>query len=116
MKKYRIYLSGVAIGFVNALLGAGGGMIAVPLLRSLGLNQKQAQATAISIIFPLSIITCAVYLKNGYVTFSDALPFIPFGFAGAILGTKIFKNVSSSLLKKVFALFMLWAGIRMIMR
>lgn len=116
MKKAKIYLSGIAIGFINAVFGAGGGMIAVPLLRSMGISQKQAQATAISVIFPLSVITAAVYLKHGYVTFSDALPFVPFGVLGAIIGTKIFKNISNSFLKKVFALFMLWAGIRMIAR
>ncbi|MCM1544921.1 MAG: sulfite exporter TauE/SafE family protein [Ruminococcus sp.] len=116
MKKYRVYLSGVAIGFINALFGAGGGMIAVPLMRSMGLNQKQAQATAICVILPLSVITSAVYLKNGLVTFSDAVVFVPFGVIGAIIGTKIFKSISSSALKKFFAVFMLWAGIRMIMR
>ncbi len=116
MKKAKIYLSGIAIGFINALFGAGGGMIAVPLLRSMGLRQKQAQATAISVILPLSVITCFVYLKRGYVSFSDALPFLPFGVIGAVFGTKLLRKINNSLLKKIFAVFMLWAGIRMVMK
>lgn len=116
MKKLKVYFAGMAIGFINALFGAGGGMIAVPLLRSMGSSQKQAQATAICVILPLTLISSAVYLKSGYVTLSQALPFLPFGVLGAIFGTTLLKKVSNSLLKKIFALFMLWAGIRMVMR
>ena len=36
--------AGLAIGIINGLLGAGGGMIAVPLLQKLGLDRKQAHA------------------------------------------------------------------------
>lgn len=31
---------GLTVGILNGLLGAGGGMIAVPLLKSMGLSQK----------------------------------------------------------------------------
>lgn len=110
-KRYAVYAA--LIGFVNALFGAGGGMICVPLLKKSGLDQKRAQATTISIILPLTIVTAAIYLFKGYVSFSDALPFVIPGFFGATLGCTVFKKLSSSLLCKIFALFMLWAGIRM---
>lgn len=115
MKK-KMWIYGVLIGFINSLFGAGGGMIAVPLLKNLGLDQKKAQATTICIILPLSVVTSAIYLLKGYVTFSDALPFIIPGFFGAIIGTVLLKKINNKILKNIFAIFMLWAGLRLIMK
>lgn len=116
MQKIKIVFFGVLIGLINALFGAGGGMIAVPVLKSLGLEQKQAQATAISIILPLSIISTAVYLYRGYFEISEALWYLPFGFIGAIVGTKLMKKAPNKVLKNIFSIFMLWAGFRMIFK
>lgn len=99
-------------GIINGLLGAGGGMIAVPLLKKSGMTQKQAQANSIAIILPLSALSTVLYMIRGNLDISKALPFLPFGIAGALIGTFAFKKMSPSLLKKIFALFMLWAGVR----
>ncbi len=115
MKK-KICVYGILIGFINSLFGAGGGMIAVPFLKNLGLEQKKAQATTVSIIFPLTLVTSAIYLLRGYVTFSDAVPYIIPGFLGAILGSCILKKFNNTLLKNIFAIFMIWAGIRLIFK
>ncbi|MGN0468331.1 MAG: sulfite exporter TauE/SafE family protein [Acutalibacteraceae bacterium] len=115
MKK-RLWLYGILIGFINALFGAGGGMIAVPILKKSGLEQKKAQATTICIILPLTLITSAIYLIKGYVSFSDAVPFIIPGFVGAVIGSTVFKKLSNNFLSKIFALFMIWAGIRLILK
>lgn len=112
--KTKMYLYGISIGFINALLGAGGGMIAVPILKNLGASQKKAQATALCIILPLSLVTSVIYLLKGYITFNDAVPYIIPGFFGAILGSSLLSRISNNILKKIFAVFMLWAGIRMI--
>lgn len=115
MKK-KLLFYGVIIGLINSVFGAGGGMVCVPLLKSLGLEQKKAQATTVCIILPLTVITSAIYLLKGYVTFKDALPYILPGFAGAIAGSTLLKKLSNNLLKNIFAVFMLWAGIRLVMR
>ncbi len=106
--KIGFFLAGV----INGLLGAGGGMVAVPLLKSGGLSQKQAQASSIAIILPLCIISAILYGIKGNLDLARAIKFIPFGLLGAGLGTYIFKKLSPSLLKKIFALFMIWAGLR----
>lgn len=111
MKKY---LFGFLIGLVNALFGAGGGMIAVPFLKTLGLSQKQAQATAICIILPLTLVSIVIYLKRGYFSVSDAAPFLLFGFPGALLGTLLLSKLNNSFLQGLFSVFMLWAGFRMV--
>ncbi|MBR7132931.1 MAG: sulfite exporter TauE/SafE family protein [Clostridia bacterium] len=108
--------AGLAIGVVNGLLGAGGGMIAVPLLKKMGLEQREAHANAVAIILPISIVSAVLYLIKDYVKISDAIPFIPTGLLGAFIGTLILKKIKPSWLKRIFAVFMLYAGIRLLLR
>jgi iron complex transport system substrate-binding protein len=64
---------GFLVGVLNGFLGAGGGMLAVPLLKKQGLAQKQAHATAIAVIFPLTLVSAAVYVLGGKVNLPDAV-------------------------------------------
>lgn len=107
-------LSGITIGLTNMLFGSGGGIIAVPILKKAGLNQKEAQANAIAIIFPLTIITLIIYFKQGYVNLSAIKYLFPTATLGAIAGALIFKKLSNDFLTVIFSLFMIWAGIRML--
>ncbi len=114
MKKSSIGAAGTLVGIINVLLGAGGGILAVPILKKCGLSQKEAQANAVAVILPLTIISFIIYIKKQYVNFFDSLWIIPFSVLGGILGTFVFKKLSSAVLKKVFGAFMVWAGIRML--
>ncbi len=116
MHKIKTYLYGFATGIVNALFGSGGGLVAVTAFKSSGLSQKKAQASAIAVIFPLCLISSAVYAAKGYYNISDALPYLPFGLFGAYLGAKLLKKIPDKALKKIFALFLIYTGIKMLTR
>lgn len=116
MSKIKLSFYGLLIGIINALFGSGGGIIAVSILNKLYGNRKKAQATAVSIILPLSLITAYFYLSKGYLSVKDAFPYIVPGFFGAVLGGKILKNTSSNILRIIFSLVMLWAGVRLIIK
>lgn len=118
LKKENIkhYLAGIAVGIVNGLLGSGGGMIAVPLLRRAGLDQRQAQANAIAVILPISIVSVIMYLAGGNVNIESSWQFLPGGVVGALIGTFLLSKISSPVLRKIFALFMIWAGVRLLMK
>ena len=107
---------GLAVGAVNGLLGAGGGMIAVPLLRKSGLEQKKAHANAVAVILPITVLSAGIYMYNGYVDIRSSLPYIPGGVVGALTGTFILKKISPIRLKKIFGCFMLYAGIRLLVK
>ena len=107
---------GALIGIINGLLGAGGGMLAVPLLKKSGVSQKEAHATSIALILPLSAISSAAYLIKGNVKFSDALPYLLPGVIGAAVGAFLLKRISDKWLRIVFGVFMIWAGIRLLTR
>ena len=109
-------LGGIAIGFINGLLGAGGGMIAVPVLKKLGFSQKDAQANAIAVILPISIISAVLYLLQGNVTISEAVIYIPGGLIGTVIGTFLLSKLSSWWLKRIFGGFMVFAGVRLLMK
>lgn len=110
----KVYLLGLLIGAVNGMLGAGGGMIAVPALKKLGFSQAEAQANAIAVILPISILSAALYLMNGSVTLRDAWLYIPGGIIGALIGTFLLSKIPQKWLRKIFAAFMIWAGIRLL--
>lgn len=107
---------GIAIGAVNGLLGAGGGMLAVPLLKKLGLSQKQAHANAIAVILPITVVSAILYLVKGYVNLNEAFIYMPTGLLGAGIGTVILKKISPVWLKKIFGCFMVYAGVRLLLK
>lgn len=107
---------GIGVGFVNALLGAGGGMLAVPALKGFGMKQREAHVNSVAVIMPLSLMSSFMYLKAGNVGFSDALPYVLPGILGAAAGSVIIKHISNGALNKIFALFMIWAGIRLLLK
>lgn len=115
MKNKLFYLWGAVVGILNGLLGAGGGMVAVPALRT-KMSAKEAHATSVSVILPICAVSALFYIQRGAVTIFDALPYLMWGIIGSVIGTFILKKLSGKALRKIFAIFMLWAGIRLIMR
>lgn len=115
-KKLLTVLMGTAIGFINGLLGAGGGMLAVPLLKKYGFSQKEAQQNAIAVILPITAVSAGIYLYKNYVNLSHSYSYLPTGFIGAIIATFLMKKFSNKWLKRIFAFFMLYAGIRLLLR
>ncbi|MBE6781328.1 MAG: sulfite exporter TauE/SafE family protein [Ruminococcaceae bacterium] len=117
MKRKLITLFfGLFVGFVNGLLGAGGGMLAVPALKKMGLDQKDAHRNAVAVILPLTVFSAILYLVNGRVEFADCLIYLPGGLLGAGLGTVILKKISPKWLGVIFGGFMIYAGVRLILR
>lgn len=113
-KSVILSLFGIVVGVVNGLLGAGGGIVAVEVLKYFGLNQKKAQTTSIAVILPLCILSTVLYVLKSHVDFKTALILMPSGLIGAYLGTLVMKKTSCEFIKKVFCGFLIYAGIRMI--
>ncbi len=116
MKKSYKYITGFFIGLINSLIGACGGIITVAALKKDGFSQKEAHANAIAVILPLSVISSVFYIIEGYSGIREALIFIPGGLAGAVAGGMLLTKIPQNILKKIFALFIIWAGTRMIIK
>ena len=116
MKKVFTALCGMLIGLINGTVGAGGGLVAVPLLKSGGLPTKDAHSTAVALLMPISAVSAVTYLYAGHVTFSDAAPYFLPSVLGAVAGVILMKYIPTGALKKIFAVFMIYAGVRLFLK
>ena len=118
MKKSKSLITksafGTLIGAINGFLGAGGGLVCVPLLMKIGMDRKTAHANAVAVIFPITLISAVSYILQGRVTLTQPLIYIPGGIIGAAIGTAIMKKISPTLIRRIFGGFMIWAGWRLL--
>jgi uncharacterized membrane protein YfcA len=117
--KIRKYLKhaliGIVTGVANGLFGSGGGTIAVPaMVHFLGTEEHKAHATAISVILPLTVVSSVFYISKGYVDWGLTIKVILGGMIGGYIGARLLSKCPDKLLRKIFAVFMAAAGIRMI--
>ena len=106
----------MAIGAINGLFGAGGGMLAVPFLKSQGFEQKAAHKNAVAVILPITLVSAVTYYVKDIVSLKDAFVYIPTGIIGALIGTYVIKKISTKFLKIAFAGFMIYAGVRLLLK
>ena len=107
-------LIGSLAGLANGLFGGGGGMIVVPMLIFLmKYKEKQAHATAIMIILPLSVTSGLLYSSFGFVDLSVLLPTMFGVIAGGVVGAIVLKKINSTVLLYVFCAVMVIAGLKM---
>ena len=115
IKKWQIILFGALIGIINGFFGGGGGMVVVPLLNKLfGLEQKKAQATAIFVILPISLISTIVYMCHKSVAFVSGWPVILGIVGGGVVGATLLNKLNNKVVKYIFIFFMLLGGIGML--
>ncbi len=108
-------ISGSVVGFINGFFGGGGGMIVVPILTILFcLTEKQAHATAIAIILPVSLISSVIYIFNGHFNFNSGLAVLIGVVLGGVIGAFLLKKLSNNSIVKIFAIVMAIGGIKML--
>lgn len=110
-------LLGLFGGIVSGSLGIGGGVIMVPLLVMVfGLTQHQAQGTALAVMLPpVFILAVMQYYWAGNVKVQMAI-FIALGFIfGGYIGAHYVQNIPSAYLKRMFGVFLILVGIKMVL-
>ena len=112
---WKCLLAGLAAGFVNGFFGAGGGMVLVPLLIWLvGLPDKLAFSSAISIILPLCVVSLFIYVRHDMLPLSDALPYLLGGAGGGVLAGLWFQKVPAKWLHLALGALILLGGVRLL--
>lgn len=114
-KTILLIISGLLTGFINGLFGGGGGMILVPFLSMLiNYETKEAHATAILVILPLSILSGLLYSVFGQTDFSKLLPVSIGVTIGGVVGAFLLKKIKSKWITYIFSAVMLIAGVKML--
>ena len=118
ISKYRESLAlmgfGVLAGFINGLLGAGGGIIVVFALNKLMkrelTNKNAVFAHALCVMLPLSILSCAMYALSGNVSLDGFEKFVLPAALGGLLGGLLLGKLNTRLMKRAFALLVMLSG------
>lgn len=108
-----LLIIGVFAGFLAGMMGVGGGIVMVPaLVIMLNFGQHIAQGTSLLCMVPAGGVGAYTHLKLGNVIKELLLGLI----LGIIFGTYIGSNIAYALadayLRIIFALIMIWTGIR----
>jgi uncharacterized membrane protein YfcA len=112
-KLWAARIAGGAAGLANGLFGGGGGMVFLPILsRADFLSQRKLYATCVGVIFPVCLVSAAVYFFRGDLSLRTALPYLLGGLIGGFLGGKLYGKVSTTWLKWMFAAFLFYAGVK----
>ena len=107
---------GLIAGMISGLFTAGGGLILVPaFLYALKLEPKQARATSLFCILPMVIITSIFYGKNHLIDWKIGILCAIGGIIGGIVGAKFLNKVPEKYLKIAFTIFLIYAGINMLL-
>ena len=115
-KRLYFIIAGVICGFLNGFFGAGGGSVAVPLLKKAGVDEKKAHATSVAVILAATLVSAGFYLYRGNVTFSDSFSYSITGVFGAILGSFLLKKLSNKWISRIFGALVMAASVRMFFR
>lgn len=107
-------IGGVFIGFINGFLGAGGGMLLVPLLTNfLKLEAKRAHATAIFIILPVCVVSAIFYIIKGFFDISVFLPGAVGTIIGGVIGSLLLCKLKNNVITIIFSFLLVGAGLYM---
>ncbi len=102
------FFSGIVSG-----MGIGGGVILIPLLTIfLSMGQQSAQGINLLYFLPTALSAIMIHIKNKQIEFKPAIKLTLCAIPGAVLGGWIAVTLSSGLLRKLFALFLLVMGIQ----
>lgn len=115
-KNWLSYGLGLVVGGLNGLFGSGGGMVAIPMLRGLGLDSKECHATSMAIIFPLALTSGYLYLRGEQFALADAWVYLPGGVVGAVFGAWLLPRLKTEWLRRIFGVIILFAAGRLLLR
>lgn len=121
-------ITGVIIGIVAALMGIGGGSMSVPFLTWCNMQVRKAVATSASIGLPIAVAGSFGYIYNGlnvperpawsigYLNMPAFLGIVVASTLFAPVGARLAHKIPELLLKRVFAVFLVIVGIRMLLK
>lgn len=111
--RIRLKLAAILAGTLNGLFGGGGGMALLPLLsHEQALQGRPLFANSVAIMLPISLASIVTSLFSTPLPLKESIPYLAGGTLGAMLGGRFFDRVSPFWLKRLFALFLIYAGIR----
>ena len=112
-EKIGYILAGTIAGAINGLLGAGGGMILVPLLTLFGsIDKQKVFSTSVAIIFPICFVSLCISPGLANLPWNDAWPYLLGAVPGGILAGIFAKKIPVKWLHRGLGFLIIYGGIR----
>lgn len=113
LKRHSICLAGLCAGIINGLLGAGGGMVLVPLLTAAtDLDDEQIFPASVSIILPICLVSLFFAWQASPPDWSTALPYLLGSAGGGIAAGLLGKRIPVKWLHRILGVLIIWGGVR----
>ena len=110
-------VAGLGVGFINGFMGAGGGMVLVPILTLLlKMESRVAHSTAVFVIAPICLVSGITYIVKGVVDWQILLPVAIGTLIGGIAGTFMLKKLKNDVINIIFWCVMIFAGVWMLIK
>ena len=122
-KEYTvIFVASFFGGLLNGLLGAAGGILLGLVLTRLFKGEgkplsdrRDIYANVQIAMICVSAVSLSIYASRGGVNFSDTTWLILPAALGGIAGSFLLRKISSGAIGKIFAILVIWSGIRMLL-
>ena len=100
------------IGGIVAGMGMGGGTLTIPLL-TIFLKYEQLRAQGVNLVafLPMAVVALFIHIKNKLVDFKSTWLLALVGCVFSLGGALIANHISNSILKKLFAIFLIGLGV-----
>ena len=115
-KRIFLILAGLIAGAVNGLIGAGGGMLLVPLLTFCEIPEDKLFPTSVAIIFPICLVSLVIAPGLPNLPWNEALPYLLAAIPGGILAGLLDKKIPAKWLHRGLGILILWGGVRYLSR
>lgn len=111
-----LIIVGIVAGVLAGLFGIGGGIVVIPaLIYIFGMSQHQAQGTSIAfLLLPVGILAFMNYYREGYINIKFAAILAVAFVIGGYFGSKLAITIPEVGLKKIFAVFIILVGFKML--
>ncbi len=107
---------GFVAGFLSGLLGIGGGVVKVPIMKLiLSIPMHNAIATSAFMIVLTSLVGSSSHFIMGNVNYLIGLTLVPSVMLGSHIGTRIAVKLRSSTISRLFAVLLAFVALRMIL-
>ena len=117
-KRRLLLMGGLAAGFLNGLLGAGGGIVIVwileQVLRDVTRDARDVFANALAVMLPVSAMSTVSYAISGGLPQGNIARFLLPAVLGGLLGAFLLDRISTRAVKRLFCLLVILSGILLI--
>lgn len=113
--------AGGAAGFLNGLLGAGGGILLIYALTAMNPDNtpngvRDNFAATVAAVLPITLLSAILYARDGRMDFFAVTPLVLPALLGGTAGALLLDRISTGFLKKLFSLLVIWSGLYMLFR